>query len=561
MGSRVDDILLLYSSARVDPDRLNFEKLAPPCGILNLLTVQDVNELNRIASSAALSGNPTKKLKMIDDIMVARGFKKLAKGTNRVVYKFMEDQSFVIKVAFDKVGLSDSINEYYNQEFLKPFCTKVFEVTPCGTVGLFERVRAIRNKEEFASVAERIYDIIVMKFLGKYILDDFGTKFFMNWGIRLGVCPVILDFPYMYEADYRKLFCNRPDPTNQFGFCGGEIDYDDGFNHLICTKCGKSYLATELKINPVDRQGKPISEKGDLDMIIEVKRGENVILKNDTTKESNTYRRPKENRAQYKIRKSYQKFKVEIHPGTPIETQEPEPELQQPPVSSGIYTDTSNSQNLQIQIHHRKIEDIPNSTDYMFKDMDVKLTTRDKKTFINGVSEESIKENAASVENTIDVIRNISMQATQIVQDMADQVEEAVVAEQAVAVAEPEDEIEEAPPVELEPVEEAEEVTTAVDEAPLEGEVMGTDGGRPHLAVYRDCTDAHVDDGVTNDIIDNDTYKEATDEESETVYVDPDSDERNYYLASKLAVAVGNAISGEENPEPEPISEGLTKDY
>ena len=29
--------------------------------------------------------------------------------------------------------------------------------------------------------------------------------------------------------------------------CNGELDYDDGFNNLICTKCGKHYQARELK--------------------------------------------------------------------------------------------------------------------------------------------------------------------------------------------------------------------------------------------------------------------------------------------------------------------------
>lgn len=29
--------------------------------------------------------------------------------------------------------------------------------------------------------------------------------------------------------------------------CGGELDYDDGFNNLICTKCGRQYHARDLK--------------------------------------------------------------------------------------------------------------------------------------------------------------------------------------------------------------------------------------------------------------------------------------------------------------------------
>jgi len=61
----------------------------------------------------------------------------------------------------------------------------------------------------------------------------------------------LLDYPYVYRVDEAKLFCNRVD---EFGNrCTGLIDYDAGFNHLFCTKCGKRYLALDLEDkNPVN---------------------------------------------------------------------------------------------------------------------------------------------------------------------------------------------------------------------------------------------------------------------------------------------------------------------
>lgn len=61
----------------------------------------------------------------------------------------------------------------------------------------------------------------------------------------------MLDYPYVYRVDEAKLFCNRVD---EFGNrCTGLIDYDAGFNHLFCTKCGKRYLALDLEDkNPVN---------------------------------------------------------------------------------------------------------------------------------------------------------------------------------------------------------------------------------------------------------------------------------------------------------------------
>ncbi len=172
----------LYSKHK-SPLEFNFDMLtAPP--LLSLLSAYDIMELNRIARSIKLSGKIDEKYRLIDNIMNARGFVKLHAGTNRVVYRFLEDQRFVVKVAIDKVGLGDNPAEFNNQFLLKPFVTKVFEVSPCGTVGLFERVDAIMSREEFLSVADDIFNLITKVFVGKYVLEDFGSWYFMNYGVR-----------------------------------------------------------------------------------------------------------------------------------------------------------------------------------------------------------------------------------------------------------------------------------------------------------------------------------------------------------------------------------------
>ena len=141
--------------------------------------------------------------------------------------------------------MNDNPNEFRNQFLLKPFVTKVFEVSPCGTVGLFERVVPITTVEEYISIAEDVFKLIITQIVGRYVLDDIGTDYFQNIGVRPGFGPVLLDFPYVYELDGNKLFCNKRDPVTRRP-CGGEIDYDAGFNKLICTKCGKRYYAHQL---------------------------------------------------------------------------------------------------------------------------------------------------------------------------------------------------------------------------------------------------------------------------------------------------------------------------
>ncbi len=246
--------------------------------LLSYITVQDIAQLNKIATSLKYSSKPKEKYKMIDNILVPRGFKKMASGTNRVAYRFLNDYRVVLKVAIDKVGLSDNGNEYRNQFLLKPFVTKCFEVSPCGTVGLFERVVPITSREEFINISEDVFDLI-NNLIGKYVLEDIGEKYYMNYGLREGFGPVLLDYPYVFELDGRKLICNVPEPLDPKGYCRGEIDYDLGYNNLICTKCGKRYLARDLKSEEKSDKPKIIIKGEDMVMKMVLKRGNEVVSK------------------------------------------------------------------------------------------------------------------------------------------------------------------------------------------------------------------------------------------------------------------------------------------
>ncbi len=244
--AKADVLSVLYSKNKT-PLEFHFDSLmAPP--LISFMTPQDVYRLHKIVTSVKYSGNVKKKYADIDKIMYNRGFIRYHAGTNRLVYTHSECNTIVVKVALDKIGLEDNPSEFKNQHLLKPFVTKVFEVTPCGTVGLFERVDPITSREEFTSVAGDVFDLIIKCFIGKYILEDIGSSYFMNWGLRRGFGMVLLDFPYVFELDGNKIYCNRPIiEGTKFPVCDGEIDYDIGFNNLVCKRCGKHYLAKELE--------------------------------------------------------------------------------------------------------------------------------------------------------------------------------------------------------------------------------------------------------------------------------------------------------------------------
>lgn len=274
------DVLDVLRSKNRTPSEFNFDGLwIPP--INTFLTQADIDSLRNIATSPSLMAKIDIKYKMIDDIMRNRGFKRFSAGTNRVVYSFLESDMFVVKIAVDKVGMQDNPLEYKNQFLLKPYCTKMFYVSSCGTVGFSERVLPIKNKAEFKEIASDVFDILVNKILGKYVIGDVGSKYFLNWGIRKFDGPVLLDFPYCYKLDGKKLFCNKQDPSTG-AYCDGEIDYDIGFNHLVCTKCGKKYMPIELKDNSNDNK---IIIKGGIQMKVVLKKGDQVLATSVPTEE------------------------------------------------------------------------------------------------------------------------------------------------------------------------------------------------------------------------------------------------------------------------------------
>lgn len=243
--AKINVLDLLYSEEKSALD-FQFEQLQCP-NFYNFISEDDIMKCYNIARSNKYAGNVKLKKKMIEDILKPRGFVRIFSGTNRLIFRYLEDDSFVLKVGFDSSGLKDSLREMSNQYFLQPFVQKVFQVHPSGAVATCEKVVPIRSIYEFAGVAEDVYELVTKRIIGKYVLDDIGCKeFFQNYGIRQGFGVVLLDFPYMYELDGKKLYCNVKDKETGT-CCHGVIDYDLTFDNIICTKCGKRYFAKDLK--------------------------------------------------------------------------------------------------------------------------------------------------------------------------------------------------------------------------------------------------------------------------------------------------------------------------
>lgn len=238
---------ILFTPQTTDLDAA-FESITMPHWS-QFVTPNDIDCIYQTVTSRRLAGNFDKRKKILDDLMAARGFKFLAGGTNRATYKHMEVPTIVAKVPIDRVGLHDNQCEYLNQKKLWPYCAKMIQVTPLGAVGFAERLEPILNRNQFNAFAPMIYWTII-QIIGKYVMEDIGTDYYKNWGIRKGFGACLLDYVYLFDLDGAKLICKQPIGNGQF--CFGEIDYDPGFNQLYCKKCGRMYNASELQMEIKD---------------------------------------------------------------------------------------------------------------------------------------------------------------------------------------------------------------------------------------------------------------------------------------------------------------------
>lgn len=280
---------ILYNKPK-SIDEFNWDNITNP-PIYAYMYDSDVEKLYNIATSVRYSGNIKMKKNAIYTIMRSRGFERMFSGTNRICFKYYEDNNFIAKVGFDRVGVEDAHHEYDNQFKICPGCTKIFDWK--GGVSIAERVYPIRYYDEFLQVSDQIYSLLTKKIIGKYVLSDIGASFYQNYGIRPGFGPVLLDFPYVYELDGAKLRCNAPS-TNGRGICNGEIDYDDGFDRLVCTKCGKMYMPKQLEKKITNKE--IVYLKGDTDNMdakVSLYFGDELYSVNEITSSDTIQRRPK----------------------------------------------------------------------------------------------------------------------------------------------------------------------------------------------------------------------------------------------------------------------------
>jgi len=235
--------------------------------LLNYIPGEVIMRLHQIMLSGRLMNKPEEKFKMMNELLAPFKFKPLASGTNRRTFYCEYDSRVIVKIATDRVGRVANIREYNVQTIAKPFCPKIFELGYDGVVILSERVEPMTEEQYRKVYALDIFDVIVNLLRKGYIVEDIGTNFFKNFGVRMGFGPVIVDFGDIYKVDYRKLKCHRIADL-EGNICGGTIDYDytKGMSEIICTKCGTRYSAKYLEDLDPSESYKKIVQGGSFTM-------------------------------------------------------------------------------------------------------------------------------------------------------------------------------------------------------------------------------------------------------------------------------------------------------
>ena len=204
--------------------------------ILEFFNPTLLKQLNEICRTSTLSDNNQKvdaMLSLLDAHNV--DYVELGPGTNRLAILI---DGYVFKIALDRWGKLDNLNEYSISKELQPFVAKTYETNEL--ISVHEYVTVITS-EEFDAKKTEIQKILAL-LSESYLLGDVGTvkKNFCNWGYRDDGQLVILDFAYIYRISGEELLCPK---------CRSMIDYDLNFHNLKCSnlQCGRKFTFIDIR--------------------------------------------------------------------------------------------------------------------------------------------------------------------------------------------------------------------------------------------------------------------------------------------------------------------------
>lgn len=180
------------------------------------------------------------KVEFIRDLLAEHevDFVELGPGTNR--FAILLD-NYVFKIAMDKWGAVDNLNEFSTSYELQPYVVKTYETN--GIISVCEYVTLI-SRDEFLKERETLRRILGILAEG-FLLGDVSTseKNMTNWGYRDDNQLVILDYAYIYHVQSSDLYCTSERCKDNQTF----LDYNLDYSELYCPVCRAKYQFTDIR--------------------------------------------------------------------------------------------------------------------------------------------------------------------------------------------------------------------------------------------------------------------------------------------------------------------------
>ena len=272
-----------------DFDNKTFDSLRGPrvCDVID-------PESMELIRKAVKSPSPQKKLKMVKDIITERcpRLRYFNRGTNRFAFIDILDDSYIFKIGHTMEGENATKNEFATQDILKPFCTRIFDISEDGIFSTCERVQ----RYEKDAYAERFDEIkyVLQEVMSRCVVDDAGLLTFNNWGIREGFGPVILDYARCYRLVDKYVRCNHKKSNGEY--CDGIMQFDTTFSYFRCPKCGQTcHISMARGLQQIEYHSlhnkfldysisKAMTDIKHLDLHIKVVKGDEVLYDTEEAK-------------------------------------------------------------------------------------------------------------------------------------------------------------------------------------------------------------------------------------------------------------------------------------
>ena len=192
------------------------------------------------------------KANLLDRLLEPMGLFELGLGTNVCTFIHEKYPGVVFKIALDRCGISDNINDRW-------ICKRVPEVNApqviqwedTGIITVQEFVYAIHRQEEmdlYWKEALEMCDRVSKNYLCIDLTPKLKENFAIGKDMKLRTCDASDLFPLNPEKDLMR--CPKivgEDKKHKLIRCNGKVTYDENFQWCYCNKCGEKLLPSQLR--------------------------------------------------------------------------------------------------------------------------------------------------------------------------------------------------------------------------------------------------------------------------------------------------------------------------